>query len=141
MQENMTNTRSRIATAKGKSARLCRGHRLVVPVFAGGAAAVPLYDTYRNADALTDDQFSLVAVAYFAPLVLGSLSNHHGCRPVSIAALPLAIAGCLTVLVVHSFLPLLIGGALPGTCRRAGLQCNRRLRHGHRAAPVGWPQP
>lgn len=90
-----------------------------VSVFAAGAAAIPLYDTYRSADGLTNDQFSLVAVAYFvcavfALLVLGRLSNHHGRRPVSIAALLIAIAGCLTLLWVHSFLPLLLGRALQG---------------------------
>ncbi|MBT2595964.1 MFS transporter [Arthrobacter sp. ISL-72] len=90
-----------------------------VSVFAAGAAAIPLYDTYRTADGLTNDEFSLVAVVYFACavfalLVLGRLSNHHGRRPVSIAALMLAIAGCLTLLFVNSFLPLLIGRALQG---------------------------
>jgi MFS family permease len=90
-----------------------------VAVFAAGAAAIPLYDTYRRADGLTNDEFSLVAVAYFvcavfALLVLGRLSNHHGRRPVAIAAVLLAVAGCLTLLWVHSFLPLLIGRALQG---------------------------
>jgi MFS family permease len=90
-----------------------------VSVFAAGAAAIPLYDTYRSVDGLTNDQFALVAVAYFvcavfALLVFGRLSNHHGRRPISIAALLLAIAGCLSLLLVHSFLPLLIGRALQG---------------------------
>ncbi|MFE5838815.1 MFS transporter [Arthrobacter sp. NPDC056493] len=90
-----------------------------VSVFAAGAAAIPLYDTYRSADGLTNDQFSLVAVTYFvcavfALIVLGRLSNHHGRRPVAIAALLLAVAGCLTLLWVHSFLPLLLGRALQG---------------------------
>ncbi|MFF2031082.1 MFS transporter [Arthrobacter sp. NPDC058192] len=90
-----------------------------VTVFAAGAAAIPLYDTYRSADGLTNDQFSLVAVAYFvcavfALLVLGRLSNHQGRRPVSIAALLIAAAGCLTLLWVHSFLPLLVGRSLQG---------------------------
>jgi MFS family permease len=90
-----------------------------VAVFAAGATPIPLYDTYRTADGLTNDQFSLVAVAYFASavfalLVLGRLSNHYGRRPVSIAALLVAAAGCLTLLFVHSFLPLLIGRALQG---------------------------
>ncbi|MFF2317489.1 MFS transporter [Arthrobacter sp. NPDC058097] len=90
-----------------------------VSVFAAGASAIPLYDTYRTADGLTNDQFSLVAVAYFvcavfALLVLGRLSNHHGRLPVSVAALLLAAAGCLTLLWVHSFLPLLLGRILQG---------------------------
>ncbi len=90
-----------------------------VTVFAAGAAVIPLYDTYRRADALTNDELSLAAVAYFlcavfALLVLGRLSNHLGRRPVSIAALLLAIAGCLSLLLVHGFLVLLMGRALQG---------------------------
>lgn len=90
-----------------------------VAVFAAGATPIPLYDTYRTVNGLTNDEFSLVAVAYFACavfalLVLGRLSNHHGRRPVSIAALLIAVAGCLTLIFVHSFLPLLIGRSLQG---------------------------
>jgi MFS family permease len=78
-----------------------------VAVFAAGATPIPLYDTYRTENGLTNDEFSLVAVAYFACavfalLVLGRLSNHHGRRPVAIAALLLAVAGCITLLFVHS---------------------------------------
>jgi MFS family permease len=50
----------------------------------------------------------------FALLILGRLSNHHGRRPVSIAALLVAIAGCITLLFVHSFPVLLLGRALQG---------------------------
>jgi MFS family permease len=90
-----------------------------VAVFAAGATPIPLYDTYRTENGLTNDEFSLVAVAYFACavfalLVLGRLSNHHGRRPVAIAALLLAVAGCIALLFVHSFLPLLIGRSLQG---------------------------
>ncbi|MGY3568187.1 MFS transporter [Sinomonas sp. RB5] len=88
-------------------------------VFAAGATPIPLYDTYRTENRLTNDEFSLVTVAYFACavfalLVLGRLSNHHGRRPFAIAALLLAVAGCITLLFVHSFLPLLIGRSLQG---------------------------
>ncbi|MFF2051851.1 MFS transporter [Leifsonia sp. NPDC058194] len=88
-------------------------------VFAAGATPIPLYDTYGRVDGLTPDEFSLVAVAYFACavfalLVLGRLSNHHGRRPVSVAALLIATAGCVTLLFVHGFLVLLIGRALQG---------------------------
>ncbi|WP_426516441.1 MFS transporter [Diaminobutyricibacter sp. McL0618] len=90
-----------------------------VAVFAAGATPIPLYDSYGQVDGLTPDEFSLVAVAYFACavfalLVLGRLSNHHGRRPVSIAALLVAMAGCVTLLFVHSFAVLLIGRALQG---------------------------
>jgi MFS family permease len=115
----MTSTHTGIAPPKVKARGFVAATVSFVSVFAAGAAAIPLYDTYRSADGLTNDEFSLVAVAYFvcavfALLVLGRLSNHHGRRPVSIAALLLAIAGCLTLLLVHSFLPLLIGRALQG---------------------------
>lgn len=72
-----------------------------VAVFAAGATPIALYDTYRTVDDLTNDEFSLVAVAYFACAVfallfLGRLSNHHGRRHVSIAALllPSRHGGC-----------------------------------------------
>jgi hypothetical protein len=115
----MTSTHPGPATASAESRGFVAATVSFVSVFAAGAAAIPLYDTYRSADGLTNDEFSLVAVAYFvcavfALLVLGRLSNHHGRRPVSIAALLLAVAGCLTLLLVHSFLPLLIGRALQG---------------------------
>lgn len=90
-----------------------------VAVFAAGATPIPLYDTYSHTDGLSSDEFSLVAVAYFACavfglLVLGRLSNHHGRRPVSIAALLVAVAGCLTLLFVNGFAVLLAGRALQG---------------------------
>lgn len=90
-----------------------------VAVFAAGATPIPLYDSYAQTDGLTSDEFSLVAVAYFACavfalLVLGRLSNHYGRRPVSIAALLVAVAGCLTLLFVNSFTVLLVGRALQG---------------------------
>jgi MFS family permease len=115
----MTSTHAGPATASAEARGFVAATVSFVSVFAAGAAAIPLYDTYRSADGLTNDEFSLVAVAYFvcavfALLVLGRLSNHHGRRPVSIAALLLAVAGCLTLLLVHSFLPLLIGRALQG---------------------------
>ncbi|MFF2245888.1 MFS transporter [Arthrobacter sp. NPDC058130] len=121
----MTQTQPRPARAAAPSTAPAQERGFVaatvsfVSVFAAGAAAIPLYDTYRRADGLTNDQFSLVAVAYFACavfalLVLGRLSNHCGRRPVSIAALLLAAAGCLTLLWVHSFLPLLLGRSLQG---------------------------
>lgn len=90
-----------------------------IAVFAAGATPIPLYDTYGTVDGLTSSEFSLVAVAYFvaavlALLVLGRLSNHLGRKPVSLAALLLAIAGCAVLLTVDSLTPLLIGRTLQG---------------------------
>jgi len=90
-----------------------------VAVFAAGAVPIPLYDTYRSADGVTNAELSLVAVTYFAGavfalLVLGRLSNHLGRRPVSIAALVIAAAGCLVFLTVDGAGPLMIGRGLQG---------------------------
>ncbi|MFD1213956.1 hypothetical protein ACFQ36_18110 [Arthrobacter sp. GCM10027362] len=57
-----------------------------VAVFAAGATAIPLYDTYRRADGVTNAEFSLVAVGYFACAifalpVLGRLSDHGAANP------------------------------------------------------------
>ena len=113
------------ATAAHPARRRTKGNGFVaatvsfVAVFAAGASAIPLYGTYRAVDGVTDAEFSLVAVGYFVCavtglLVLGRLSNHVGRRPVAIAALILGAGGCLVLLVVHSFLPLLIGRGLQG---------------------------
>jgi MFS family permease len=90
-----------------------------VAVFAAGATPIPLYDTYGRTDGLTNSAFSLAAVAYFvsavlALIVLGRLSNHLGRRPVALAALILAVAGCTVLLTVDGLAPLLAGRALQG---------------------------
>lgn len=88
-------------------------------VFAAGASSIPLYNTYQRVDHVTDTDFSIATVAYFVCavfglLVLGRLSNYLGRRPVTIAALLLAVAGTLTLTMVDGVTPLLIGRVLQG---------------------------
>jgi len=90
-----------------------------VTVFAAGSTAIPLFGSYRAQNGITDTQLSLVAAGYFvcavsALLFLGRLSNHFGRKPVSIAALLLAAAGCLVLTTVDGFWPLFAGRALQG---------------------------
>lgn len=109
-----------------------------VTVFAAGATAFPLYDTYRSADGVTDAEFSIVAVVYFACavfalLVLGRLSDHLGRRPVSIAALLVAAVGCVTLTWVHDVVPLMIGRGLQGLA--AGLASSALAAYAVDTAP------
>lgn len=110
-----------------------------VAVFAAGAGAIPLYDTYRRVDGVTNAEFSLVAVGYFACaivalLVFGRLSNHLGRKPVSIAAVLTAAAGCGVLLAVHSFWPLLVGRGLQGLA--AGLASSAIAAYAVDTAPA-----
>jgi MFS family permease len=91
----------------------------LVAVFAASGGPIPLYENYRRADGLTSGDLALTAVAYFAGamaalLVLGRLSNHLGRRPVSLASLALAAAGCLVLLDVHGTGSLVTGRVLQG---------------------------
>src|SRR3954462_13376389 len=91
----------------------------LVGVFAASGSPIPLYESYRRADGLTAADLSLTAVAYFAGavlalLVLGRLSNHLGRRPVTLAALVLAAAGCLVLIEVHGTGTLVTGRVLQG---------------------------
>src|SRR4051795_885074 len=91
----------------------------LVAVFAASGSPIPLYERYRRADGLSAADLSLTAVAYFAGavfalLVLGRLSNHLGRRPVTLAALGLAAAGCLVLIDVHGTGTLVTGRVLQG---------------------------
>src|SRR3954467_2356211 len=91
----------------------------LVAVFAASGSPLPLYESYRRADGLSAADLSLTAVAYFAGavlalLVLGRLSNHLGRRPVPLAALVLAGAGCLVLIEVHGTGTLVTGRVLQG---------------------------
>lgn len=88
-------------------------------VFAAGALPIPLYDTYRLSDGVTNTGLSLVAVTYFicavlALLFLGRLSDHLGRKPVTSAALGVAMVGCIVLANVHGLASLLIGRGLQG---------------------------
>lgn len=89
-------------------------------IFAAGGTAVPLYDTYRSENGVTNTDLSLVAVAYFVfavfgLVVLGRLSNHVGRKAMSIGALAVAAAGCFVLLAVDGVVPLLVGRGSKGS--------------------------
>jgi MFS family permease len=88
-------------------------------VFAAAGSPIPLYETYRSADGLTTGDLAVATVLYFAGavtalLVFGRVSNFLGRRPVSLAALVLAAAGCLVLTEVHGPLLLAVGRVLQG---------------------------
>jgi MFS family permease len=88
-------------------------------VFVASAAPIPLYELYRHEDGLSKSDLSLSAVGYFVAavtglLVFGRLSDFLGRRLVSIAALALAVAGCLILLGLDGVAPLVGGRVLHG---------------------------
>ena len=90
-----------------------------VAVLIASATPFPLYGTYGKTDGITPTEFSLVAVAYFALavlalVVLGRLSNHLGRKPLTYAAVAIAIAGCIVMMMVNGFPLLFIGRGLQG---------------------------
>lgn len=111
-------------------------------VFAAGATPIPLYTAYAQGDGITAAEFSLVAVGYFmcavfALLVLGRLSDVLGRRPVGLAAVVLAIAGCFVLAGVHGFAALLLGRGLQGLA--AGLASSALAAYVVDTAPA-WPR-
>jgi MFS family permease len=108
-------------TSRGGSLRLAFLSAVVslAAVFAASAAPIPLFNTYRAEDGITNAGISLAIVAYDLPtlaalLVLGQLSNHLGRRRTSIASLSLLLLGCLLLLNVHDIGTLLAGRLLMG---------------------------
>lgn len=88
-------------------------------VFAAAGSPVALYETYRLEDGVQTGQLAVVAASYFvavaiALLFFGRISNFVGRRPVALAAIAFAAAGCLLMLNVHSAGPLILGRALQG---------------------------
>jgi MFS family permease len=91
----------------------------LVLVFAAAGTPIPLFNTYRVQDGLTNANFGLLAVgllvaAATALLVLGRLSNHLGRRPVALAAIASAVASCLILITLRGMAPLLVARALQG---------------------------
>lgn len=79
----------------------------LVAAFVATAAPIPLFNTYRAEDGLSNADISLTVVAYSvgtvaALLVLGRISNHLGRRPTAFATLSVLLLGCLLLLNVHS---------------------------------------
>jgi len=91
----------------------------LVLVFAAAGTPIPLYNTYRTQDGITNADLGWVSVAYFVSaatslLVFGRLSNHLGRRPVAIAALASAALSCLILIGMHSVLSLRVARVLQG---------------------------
>lgn len=91
----------------------------LVLVFAAAGTPIPLYNTYRAEDRITNGDLATSAVFYFvaaatALLILGRLSDHLGRRPAALAALLSAATGCLILIDVHSVAPLVLGRVLQG---------------------------
>src|SRR3982750_2550235 len=91
----------------------------LVFVYAAAGTPIPLYNTYRAEDGITNADLGLVSVGYFVAaatslLVFGRLSNHLGRRPIALAALMSAALSCLFLIGMHGVLPLLIARILQG---------------------------
>lgn len=88
-------------------------------VFVSAGSPIPLYNTYRAEDGLTNADLSLATVLYLAAaasslLVLGRLSDHLGRRPVAVGALVASALGLLALAGVDSLAPLAVGRLLQG---------------------------
>src|SRR3982750_1632319 len=71
----------------------------LVLIFATAGTPIPLYNTYRAVNGITNGDLAFVSAGYFvaaaaALLVLGRLSNHLGRKPVALAALVTAAISC-----------------------------------------------
>lgn len=92
----------------------------MIVIFLSSGVPVPLYNIFRETEGITDGDLALTTVTYLAftaisLLLLGRLSNYLGRKPVIIAALFLAIAGCAVMTQVHSLPVLMAARILQGT--------------------------
>lgn len=83
------------------------------------ASPIPLYNTYRAEQGLSNADITLTVVTYFggsilALLVLTRFSNHLGRKPVAIATMAVLIAGLVVLLDVRALGVLLLGRFLMG---------------------------
>jgi MFS family permease len=91
----------------------------LVFVFAAAGTPIPLYNTYRAEDGITNAHLGIVSVGYFVAaatslLVFGRLSNHLGRRPIALVALTSAALACLVLIGTKGVLPLFIARVLQG---------------------------
>src|SRR3954465_15897327 len=89
-------------------------------VFAAAGTPIPLYNTYRAEDGVTNADLAVVSVGYFVAaatslLMLGRLSNYLGRRPMALAALASAALSSLVLMGTHGVLALFIARVLQGT--------------------------
>src|SRR3954469_14670926 len=92
----------------------------LVLVFAAAGTPIPLYNTYRAEDAVTNADLAIVSVGYFVAaatslLMLGRLSNYLGRRPMALAALASAALSSLVLIGTHGVQALFIARVLQGT--------------------------
>src|SRR5215212_6211803 len=78
-------------------------------VFAAAGTPIPLYNTYRAEDGITNAHLGIVSVGYFVAaatslLVFGRLSNHLGRKSVALAALTSAAVSCVILIGMHGVL-------------------------------------
>lgn len=81
--------------------------------FVTAGSPIPLFNTYRAQDGITNGDLGMVSVGYFvaaaaALLVLGRLSNHLGRRPVGLTALASALLSCAVLASAHGFIALMV---------------------------------
>ncbi|KQS68262.1 MFS transporter [Modestobacter sp. Leaf380] len=91
----------------------------LVLVFVSAGSPIPLYNTYRAQDGLSNADLSVVTAVYLSMaaaslLVLGRLSDHLGRRAVGIAALAASTTGLLVLLDVDGVAELAAGRAFQG---------------------------
>ncbi|MEI4279279.1 MFS transporter [Klenkia terrae] len=91
----------------------------LVLVFVSAGSPIPLYNTYRAQDGLTDADLSVVTAVYLSMaavslLVLGRLSDHLGRRAVGLAALVSSAVGLVLLLDVDGVGELAAGRAFQG---------------------------
>lgn len=91
----------------------------LVLVFVSAGSPIPLYNTYRQQDGLTNADLSVVTAVYLSTaaislLVLGRLSDHLGRRAVGLAALVASGLGLVLMLGVHGVGELAGGRAFQG---------------------------
>lgn len=114
----------------------------LVTVFAASSSPVPLFNTYRAEDGLTNADVSLAVATYFAGtivalLTLGRLANHLGRRVPSILAVALLVAGAVVLLHVPNVFPLMAGRFLMGL--GCGLASSALMAYGIDTAPARPP--
>jgi MFS family permease len=88
-------------------------------VFAAAGTPIPLYNTFRAEDGITNAHLGWASVGYFVAaavslLVCGRLSNHLGRRPVGLAALIVAAIACLILTSINGIPSLLIARFFQG---------------------------
>jgi len=88
-------------------------------VFAAAGTPIPMYRVFAADDGLTDSDFALASVGYFAAavgslLLLGRISDHVGRRAAGVAALVVVGAGTAMIPFIHGPAPLVIARVLQG---------------------------